>query len=444
MGQFLEGIMKIVFLRQSALIVMLFLAVWNVGQAQDSLNAHQVGQMSFAANYIKAKDVVFSGDYAYLAAAGGGMMVVNISDPTQPWAVAHCYVFPTAWPNYGCIALSDSYAYVGDWEQGMGIINISDPNAPIAMGYCQVQICYVTSDIAVRGNYAYAVWWTEDRDQYFGLKVIDISNPSNPTGVGFLYMPDYAMGVAVRDTLAYVADDWSGGLRIVNVSDPTNPVEIGSCQTPDYALDVAVSGNYAYVADDLSGLRIIDISNPTAPWEVGFYDTPGDAWHVAIDGHCAVVADYDSGFYVIDVTYPDDPRLLGYYDTPGRCYSVAIDGELVYAADYDYFGVYDISEALSTSSNPKTSTPVEFALYPCYPNPFNAVTAISYEVPVTGLVSISIYNVLGQHVTTLVNEVLTPGTYSTVWNAGNLPSGIYFVRLSAGNQQLTRKVLLLR
>jgi hypothetical protein len=438
----MEAIMKKIHFFSLGLVLLLL--VGKVGQAQDSLNVHQVGQMSFAANYIKAKDVVFSGDYAYLAAAGGGMMVVNISDPTQPWAVAHCYVFPTAWPNYGCIALSDSYAYVGDWEQGMGIINISDPNAPIAMGYCQVQICYVTSDIAVRGNYAYAVWWTEDRDQYFGLKVIDISNPSNPTGVGFLYMPDYAMGVAVRDTLVYVADDWSGGLRIVNVSDPTNPVEIGSCQTPDYALDVVVDGNYAYVADDWGGLRIIDISDPTAPREVGFYDTPGDAQHVAIDGHCAVVADYESGFYVIDVTYPDDPRLLGYYDTPGMCYSVAIDGGLVYAADYDYFGIYDISEVHSTSPNLKTSTPVEFVLYPCYPNPFNPSTAIRFSLPHTGHAKLIIYDVTGRQVKVLTNEVLNAGEHRLTFNGSSLSSGVYFIRLEAGHHMQTEKLILLK
>jgi len=245
-------------------------------------------------------------------------------------------------------------------------------------------------------------------------------------------------------TLVYIADDWGGGLRIVNVSDPINPVEVGSCQTPDYALDVAVSGNYAYIADDWGGLRIIDVSDPTAPWEVGFYDTPGDAWHVVIDGHCAVVADYDSGFYIIDVSYPDEPRLLGYYDTPGQCRSVAIDGELVYVADGDYFSIYDISEALSTPPRSRTSAPLEFALHPPYPDPFNPITTISFELPHTDQVTLKVYNLLGQEVATLVNSRIQAGSHSVPFNASGLASGIYFYRLRTSTQSKTKKMVLLK
>jgi hypothetical protein len=63
-------------------------------------------------------------------------------------------------------------------------------------------------------------------------------------------------------------------LRVIDISNPTNPVEIGSYDTPGEAFGVYVSGNFAYVADRDSGLRVIDISNPKNPVEIGFYDTP--------------------------------------------------------------------------------------------------------------------------------------------------------------------------
>jgi len=79
-----------------------------------------------------------------------------------------------------------------------------------------------------------------------------------------------------------------------------------------------------------------------------------------------------------------------------------------------------------------------------YPNPFNPETHITYTVPTTGQVTLAIYNVLGEKVSTLVNDVMTPGTHTTTWNAGNMPSGVYFYRLDAGRFSQTNKVLLIK
>ncbi len=88
--------------------------------------------------------------------------------------------------------------------------------------------------------------------------------------------------------------------------------------------------------------------------------------------------------------------------------------------------------------------PLHFVLYQPYPNPFNPSTTISYQVPITGNVSISIYNLLGQKITTIADHQATPGSYSTIWNAGDLPSGIYFCKMEAGNFTQTKKLLLLK
>jgi hypothetical protein len=78
------------------------------------------------------------------------------------------------------------------------------------------------------------------------------------------------------------------------------------------------------------------------------------------------------------------------------------------------------------------------------PNPFNPVTRISYDVPSTQHVRIAIYNVAGQLVENLVNEVKAPGTYMVEWNAGNLPSGVYFYRMQTGSETIVRRATLLK
>ena len=81
-------------------------------------------------------------------------------------------------------------------------------------------------------------------------------------------------------------------------------------------------------------------------------------------------------------------------------------------------------------------------LFDNYPNPFNPTTTISYEIPDAGFVSLKIYNTLGQEVATLANENIRAGHYDVVWNAANLPSGVYFYKLQAGNFVKTKKMLL--
>ena len=78
------------------------------------------------------------------------------------------------------------------------------------------------------------------------------------------------------------------------------------------------------------------------------------------------------------------------------------------------------------------------------PNPFNPVTRISYTVPNTQHVRLVIYDVAGRLVEELVNEVKGPGEHVVEWDAGSLPSGIYFYSLKAGNTTLTKKMVFLK
>jgi hypothetical protein len=88
--------------------------------------------------------------------------------------------------------------------------------------------------------------------------------------------------------------------------------------------------------------------------------------------------------------------------------------------------------------------PLEFSLSQNYPNPFNPSTSIRFDIPVSSLVSINVYNVLGQEVTTLVNEDYKPGNYEVTWDAKDLSSGVYYYRLQAGSFMETKKLVLLR
>ena len=85
-----------------------------------------------------------------------------------------------------------------------------------------------------------------------------------------------------------------------------------------------------------------------------------------------------------------------------------------------------------------------FSLEQNYPNPFNPTTEIKYSIKNAGMVSLKVYNILGQEVDTLVNKAQTPGPYEVEFNAQNLTSGIYFYRLTFGSFSETKKLIMLK
>jgi hypothetical protein len=88
--------------------------------------------------------------------------------------------------------------------------------------------------------------------------------------------------------------------------------------------------------------------------------------------------------------------------------------------------------------------PAEFVLEQNYPNPFNPVTTIHYSLPISGRVCVKVYNVLGQEVATLIDEVQEAGLKSLNYDASNLTSGVYFLRLISGDFTATKQIMLLR
>jgi len=106
-----------------------------------------------------------------------------------------------------------------------------------------------------------------------------------------------------------------------------------------------------------------------------------------------------------------------------------------------------IFASTSTGISQNETIPTKLALYRNYPNPFNPVTNISFDLPQTMKVKLDIFNILGQRVITLVNGDLPAGHYQYLWDARSekgaiLASGIYFYRLTADNQVFIQKMLL--
>jgi len=114
------------------------------------------------------------------------------------------------------------------------------------------------------------------------------------------------------------------------------------------------------------------------------------------------------------------------------------------SADGWYIDDVNLFDMNSSVKKLEGNIPSEFSLFQNYPNPFNPRTNINFAIPKNEFVTIKIFDILGKEVETLVNENLSPGTYSVDWNAYSHPSGIYFYRLQTESYVETKKMNLIK
>ena len=103
----------------------------------------------------------------------------------------------------------------------------------------------------------------------------------------------------------------------------------------------------------------------------------------------------------------------------------------------------------SINDNNLVAMPKEIIVHPAYPNPFNANTIIQYQTQQTRKIDVSIFDVSGKHINTLVNELKNPGDYAIAWDGFNynnqvVPSGIYYCVVTSNGYRQAQKIILLK
>jgi hypothetical protein len=120
--------------------------------------------------------------------------------------------------------------------------------------------------------------------------------------------------------------------------------------------------------------------------------------------------------------------------------SINISTILYRLKQIDFDGTYEYSFIVEVDG----LVPDEYLLEQNYPNPFNPSTSIKYQMPENGFVTIKVYDMLGNEVATLVNEIQEAGNHSVEFDAATVSSGIYFYIMQAGNFTQTKKMTLLK
>ena len=273
------------------------------------------------------EDVVVNGAYAYVAASGAGLRVMDISNPAAPVEIG---AFEEAYAVALDLAGDTIYLAGG----GLYAVDVSTPASPTEMDHYTVSGC--CRDVDVSGSYAYVASMNS------GLRVLDISNPHSLTEVGHYGSTGNAYTVSAAGDIAYLgSSNYPLQFTTINIANPASPIYLGSITLPGWPMDIEIAGNYAYVPDGW-GLRAVDVSDPAAPTWAGSYVSLGSAWKIAISGDIAYMADYEQAV-MLDLADPNNIALLGLYNPLGPTYGVGIAGDYAYVVDgFKTFRVYDI------------------------------------------------------------------------------------------------------
>jgi len=310
------------------------------------VNVANPAQPTVAALYQKvplAHGAAVGGDYIYVADDYFGLRIIYAADLTALTEVG----FYDSPGNALDVVVRGDYAYLADHNAGLRIIRISSPTQPVEVGVYDPDTAEVFR-LALAGNYAYIADYNHN-----ALRIVDVSNPTNPTSVGLYTAPFPVKAVAVSETLfdgrryAYIAEyeqksiGSNSYLRVLDVTDPAQPTSVGVLQNlTGAASDLAVvegpgGARYIYLADGypLNIINVTDPANPTLTLNIpGGYN--GGYQGVAIAGNRAYFAYGGRGMTVWDISDPANPTQLVEADTAVESRDVAVRDDAILIADW--------------------------------------------------------------------------------------------------------------
>ncbi len=280
-----------------------------------------------------------------------------------------------------------------------------------------------------------------------------LSDWLDPGSTGVEFIDGYDPNVTIPDP--YEPGDVNSD-ELVNIQDVIMVIGIilGSVD-PDDTMMLAADVNEDGIVNVLDVISIVNMiltggANRAEMLRSATLNLDGSTASISTEGSLAGLQLNVSGDF--DINENKLPQGWEIYNSDRTILIVNLSGEgLTDAQLFTYSGELTVQNAiagdwlgLGTTVNVNHTAPEDFRLYSAYPNPFNPVTTIGFDVPAESNVTLEIYNISGQRVDELHAGSMTAGFHTVTWNAAGHPSGLYFARLQAGNTVLNQKLVLMK
>lgn len=280
-------------------------------------------------------DTVVDDNFAYVACELLGLCVLDISTPSTLFYYGLFPFRPTGSVNG--LSLQGPYVYIAKSWNGLGIIDVSVPQLAQEIGsFTAFEGQYFAAsalDVEVQQDYAYI------REEH-GLRIVNVTNPQQPTQAGYLPVEGFISKLAVQDDVAFLLNSQAPRLEIIDVSDVVSPTLLSSYGISQAASDLAVQGDYAFFIDGI-GLHILDVSDKTRPVETGIF-TETNYYNLTVVGDYAYVIRLDE-LRIIDITDKAHPVGVSLFPMPKSQSGIVVTGDLVYTTGFYSFCIFDVS-----------------------------------------------------------------------------------------------------
>lgn len=387
-------------------------------------------------------DVVFVGDIALVARSFyGALVVVDYQDPHTPVVLG---IEPVAvMDEVYDVDVAGTHAFLTylQWggATGVRVFDVTDPAAPTDVGDLQAPDGDWAAYVAARGDHAYVSF------AYTTFGIADVSDPTAPALVGQVAV-DHPWRITLDGDLAYVASSESAPV-IIDIADPTAPAVLGNLATASGGgSDICIRGDLAYVTAG-AVLEILDVTDPLAAVVLATLALPSPATVVEVVGDVAYVGCGFHGLAVVDVTDPLAPAIHGTIDVTGVHRGVTELGDHLVVNTQGRLLTTAAQCPLGVTAAPVAPTDLSLA---AHPNPFNPRTTVTFALARPGSVTLTIHDVAGRLVRTLIDsEVLPAGMQARTWTGVDdrgrpVPSGVYHGRVQAGGRTSVAALTLVR
>lgn len=395
--------------------------------------------------FSRAHNIFIDNGYAYVIGtnSGGGMHILDLSNPVNPTRTSY---------YTGSGYIHDVYVWndtvVACAEDVYDLVDVTNKsNAQL-----------ISSSIALPGIYAHSGWMTEDKRYFFGTEEfnqIDITVWDLVDRTSWnLVVPTWEMSsnstvhnLFIKGNFAHISY-YSDGYVVLDISDPLNPTLAGQYDTPN------MWGCYPYLPSGITicsdiddGLWVFQFEG-VVPVELASF--AATTYENSVNLNWETATEKNNQGFEIQRKSGNEFITIGFVtgfgtSTEQKQYSY-LDKELENGLykyrlkQIDFDGSYEYSDVVET----EVFSISTFVLQQNYPNPFNPSTNIKFSLPSSGFTNLSVYNMVGEKVSELVNKVLPEGEYNLSFDAVNLPSGIYVAKLSSGTLNQTIKMSLLK
>ncbi len=425
-------------------------------------------------------DCAIRGDVIYLANSHKGLSAFDILDPEHPMEIGRLSTHD--FPRRAC--LYDVKLYVAAGVSGVLVYDVANPAYPRLVDTLAIDRLELAWDVEQHGESIYILGARESAaenvfvEQYrldgewlaeYPIAHVGKLDPIGEIafGEGYCAVSLGESGISICDfrdgrisplysienrsiqfcdmefhNKNLIVSDYHGGYHILELGNGI-PRTIGQIKTSDEGGNgIAIAGDYLLAADGPQGLAVIDISDPTNPTLANRYPTKW-ATDIVIDGERAFLADGQGALKAFDISDLPNLSLATQLPDGGYWTQAIVADDNLYGIDR-YFGVYIYEIRERAVAKKPTAKPVEVALLDAYPNPFNARASISFQLPERAATDLSIYDILGRKVVTLIRDTMPKGKYTLTWRAEDFPSGTYFAVLQTGKERIEQKLLLIK